>query len=93
LIVATAFGLLRELTRGRIVAHQTTDDLWITGVAANDPVRAEKEDVARPRYRRRAGRRLERPSLQAVRFLPQQNVVDLGGNEARDLNRRIDAFL
>jgi hypothetical protein len=52
--------------RGRIVPHQTTDDLGVAGVAGYDPVRAEEEDVAGPRDRYGAGWRLERASLQAV---------------------------
>src|SRR5438270_6460097 len=70
--------------------HQLADYPRFAGVATNQTMRAEEKDVAWSGDRHCAGQRLERTRLEAAGFVAQQNVVDLRGSKARDLNRRID---
>ena len=87
---ADIVGLVGQNQPGRIVVpHQSGEDVLIGGVAANEPMVAETEDVASARDCDSARRRRKGALFVRRRIIAEEDLIDLGRAEAGNLDRRL----
>src|SRR5215207_9099859 len=77
------------------VRHQPRQQVGVAGVAADNPMSAERENVTRPGDRLERGVRLERAVLGDFGLLINNDLVDLDLGELRDHHRHVleDEFI